>query len=82
MRPEMPGTPQSRPDTRVIAISGGSRGIGLATARACASAGMAVAIGDLDRAGAEAAAAALGGGGLRSRPVSYTHLTLPTNREV
>jgi NAD(P)-dependent dehydrogenase (short-subunit alcohol dehydrogenase family) len=49
-------------DTRVVAITGAARGIGLATAQALAERGMRVAIGDLDGAGAEAAAAALPGG--------------------
>jgi len=41
---------------KVIAITGGARGIGLATARACAGRGMKVAIGDLDVAEAQRAA--------------------------
>jgi NADP-dependent 3-hydroxy acid dehydrogenase YdfG len=41
---------------RVVAITGGARGIGLATARACAAQGMKVAIGDLDEAEAKRAA--------------------------
>ncbi len=46
----------SRP---VIAITGGARGIGLATARAMQRAGARVAIGDVDRAAAMSAAAAI-----------------------
>jgi NAD(P)-dependent dehydrogenase (short-subunit alcohol dehydrogenase family) len=46
---------------RVVAITGGARGIGLATAQACAAAGMRVAIGDIDGPFTEEAAAGLGG---------------------
>jgi NADP-dependent 3-hydroxy acid dehydrogenase YdfG len=46
---------------RVIAITGGARGIGKATAAALAGRGARVAIGDLDRELAEATAAELGG---------------------
>ena len=45
---------------RVVAITGGARGIGRATARAFAAAGARVALGDIDLAGAEEAAAELG----------------------
>jgi NADP-dependent 3-hydroxy acid dehydrogenase YdfG len=45
---------------RVAAVTGGARGIGLATAHALHRAGMRVAIGDLDGALARSAAAALG----------------------
>ena len=45
---------------RVVAITGGARGIGLATAQACIRAGMKVAIGDLDIEAARLAAAELG----------------------
>jgi NADP-dependent 3-hydroxy acid dehydrogenase YdfG len=57
----MAKTPQNLAG-RVVAITGGARGIGLATAQACARAGMQVAIGDLDVATARRAAAELGGG--------------------
>ena len=46
---------------RVVAITGGARGIGLATARAFAAAGARVALGDVDAGLASAAAAPLGG---------------------
>ena len=46
---------------RVVAITGGARGIGEATARALAAAGARVAIGDLDVAVAEASAQTYGG---------------------
>ena len=46
---------------KVVAITGGARGIGLATARACAARGMKVAIGDLDLAEAERAAESVPG---------------------
>ncbi|MEX1142657.1 MAG: SDR family oxidoreductase [Thermoleophilaceae bacterium] len=46
---------------KVVAITGGARGIGLATARACAARGMKVAIGDLDLAEAERAAESIPG---------------------
>jgi NAD(P)-dependent dehydrogenase (short-subunit alcohol dehydrogenase family) len=45
---------------RVVAITGGARGIGLATARALRAAGARVAIGDIDREAAIAAADGLG----------------------
>ncbi|CAA9522122.1 MAG: hypothetical protein AVDCRST_MAG30-3111 [uncultured Solirubrobacteraceae bacterium] len=45
----------------VVAITGGARGIGRATAEAASRAGMKVAIGDLDAARTEAAAAEIGG---------------------
>jgi NAD(P)-dependent dehydrogenase (short-subunit alcohol dehydrogenase family) len=47
---------------KVVAITGGARGIGKATARALVGRGCRVAIGDLDSALAETAAAELGGG--------------------
>ncbi len=47
---------------RVVAITGGARGIGKATATALVRGGCRVAIGDLDLALAEATAAGLGGG--------------------
>ena len=46
---------------RVVAITGGARGIGLATAKACAARGMKVAIGDLDVAEAKRAAESVPG---------------------
>ena len=46
---------------KVVAITGGARGIGLATARACAARGMKVAIGDLDAAEAERSAESVPG---------------------
>lgn len=56
------------PDTdltgRVVAITGGARGIGREIAVACVGAGMRVAIGDLDPAGTEQAAAEIGAGTL------------------
>ncbi len=45
---------------RHVAITGGARGIGLATAQACLRAGISVAIGDVDGAACTAAAAELG----------------------
>src|SRR3954453_20718414 len=48
---------------RVVAISGGARGLGLATARALAARGAHVAIGDLDADLARVEAAALPGHG-------------------
>jgi NAD(P)-dependent dehydrogenase (short-subunit alcohol dehydrogenase family) len=45
---------------KVVAITGGARGIGLATANAFAQRGALVAIGDLDAAGARAAAEGIG----------------------
>jgi len=49
--------------TRVVAITGGARGIGLATARAFAATGATVAIGDVDADLAATVAADLGGHG-------------------
>jgi NAD(P)-dependent dehydrogenase (short-subunit alcohol dehydrogenase family) len=49
---------------KVVAITGGGRGIGRAIAQALAREGARVAIGDLDRASAEQAAADLGGGAI------------------
>lgn len=51
----------TRPASMTVAITGGARGIGRATAEACLRAGMSVAIGDVDGAMAEAAAAELSG---------------------
>jgi NAD(P)-dependent dehydrogenase (short-subunit alcohol dehydrogenase family) len=49
---------------KVVAITGGGRGIGRATALALAREGARVAVGDLDREAAEDAASELGGGAL------------------
>jgi len=49
---------------RVVAITGGGRGIGLAIARTLVAKGARVAVGDLDRASAEQAASDLGAGAL------------------
>ncbi|MEA2390708.1 MAG: hypothetical protein QOK31_817, partial [Solirubrobacteraceae bacterium] len=46
---------------QVVAVTGGARGIGLATARALARQGMKVAIGDLDAALAQREAESIGG---------------------
>ena len=57
---------------KVVAITGGARGIGKATATALVRKGCRVAIGDLDLALAEQTAAALGGGTSRCRSTSPT----------
>src|ERR1700754_1408677 len=49
---------------KVVAITGGARGIGKATAEALARRGARLALGDVDLATAEATAAALGGGSI------------------
>jgi len=49
-------------DGSVVAITGGARGIGRATAQACVRAGMRVAIGDLDLAAAQRTAEEIGHG--------------------
>ena len=49
-------------DGRVAAVTGGARGIGLATARALSAQGMRVAIGDLDADQAAGVAESIGGG--------------------
>ncbi len=49
-----------------VAITGGARGIGLATAQACARAGMKVAIGDIETAACARAAAEIGSGAVAS----------------
>jgi len=57
--------PAPRPlNGRVVAITGGGRGIGLAIARALVARGARVAVGDLDRASAEQAASELGAGAI------------------
>lgn len=55
----MPDEPR-RFDRRVVIVTGGASGIGLATARRCAEEGASVAIADADAAGAERAAGSLG----------------------
>ena len=57
---------------KVVAITGGARGIGKATATALVRKGCRVAIGDLDLALAEQTAAELGGGTSRCRSTSPT----------
>jgi short-subunit dehydrogenase len=59
----MPRRPVRPIAGRVVAVTGGARGIGLATARLLSRRGARVAIGDLDGAAAERAAAELGGFG-------------------
>jgi NADP-dependent 3-hydroxy acid dehydrogenase YdfG len=56
---------------QVIAITGGARGIGRATAQACLHAGMKVAIGDVDPQAAERTASELGAGVLAA-PLDVT----------
>ncbi|AEF39391.1 SDR family NAD(P)-dependent oxidoreductase [Hoyosella subflava] len=51
---------QNRLQGKVVAITGGARGIGAAAAAALAQAGATVVIGDIDRAAAEETAAAIG----------------------
>jgi NAD(P)-dependent dehydrogenase (short-subunit alcohol dehydrogenase family) len=51
-------------EPQVVAITGGARGIGLATATALSCRGARVAIGDLDAGAAQLAAQRIGGGAL------------------
>ena len=72
---------------RVVAITGGAQGIGLATAQACAAAGMTVAIGDIDATMAADAAAGLGGTAVGlavdvSDPVSFAAFIDETERRL
>jgi len=72
---------------RVVAVTGGARGIGRATARALHARGARVAIGDLDPAASGAAAAALGDGVLGlpldvSDPASFEHFVATVEREL
>jgi NADP-dependent 3-hydroxy acid dehydrogenase YdfG len=53
-------TPHAPAGTRVVAISGAARGIGLATARALYASGASIAIGDIDLESAQTAATSLG----------------------
>jgi NADP-dependent 3-hydroxy acid dehydrogenase YdfG len=62
-------TARQQPAGLVVAVTGGARGIGLATARALSAAGATVAIGDIDGPLASSAAAELGGLGA---PVDVT----------
>lgn len=59
--------PSAAAPSRVVAITGGGRGIGLATARALHATGARVVLGDIDAATVEAAAASLGAGALAVR---------------
>ena len=71
---------------RVAAVTGGSKGIGLAVARRFAESGAKVAILARGAQDLKAARELLAKDGVEVRDyvcaVSYTHLTLPTNREV
>jgi NAD(P)-dependent dehydrogenase (short-subunit alcohol dehydrogenase family) len=72
---------------RVVAITGGARGIGLATARALHSAGARVAIGDIDGDEAVRAAQSIGSDVLATRldvtdPQSFTDFLALTEREL
>ena len=60
-----------------VLITGSNKGLGAESARRLAALGWTVWMGARDVAAAETTAAAI-----RAEPVSYTHLTLPTNREV
>ena len=60
---------------KVVAITGGARGIGLATANAFARRGALVAIGDLDAAGARVAAEGIGRNAIGLAPVLFQSIT-------
>jgi NADP-dependent 3-hydroxy acid dehydrogenase YdfG len=60
-------TPRPASGTRVVAITGAARGIGLATAHALYATGASIAIGDIDLESAEQAAASLGDRAIATR---------------
>ena len=64
-----------------VLITGGASGIGRATADLFVARGARVAISDIDESKTKKAVLELGNEHVAA-PVSYTHLTLPTNREV
>ena len=63
---------------RVIVITGAAGGIGSAVVRALLSKGASVVAGDVNEAKLSVLAQDLERDGNGKRPVSYTHLTLPT----
>jgi NADP-dependent 3-hydroxy acid dehydrogenase YdfG len=73
--------------SRVVAITGAGRGIGLATARALHATGAKVALGDIDEAAARQAAADLGTGAIGAfvdvtDPASFAEFLAVTEREL